>query len=78
MVCRPMISTLAGISWAVSPSREALGATTLELSGVGVFGCARDPATGFVVVVARVRLRVRACTRVRRSGGRAFDRLSVW
>src|ERR1043165_954631 len=35
MVCWPMISTLAGISRAVRPSRLALPATPLLLSGFG-------------------------------------------
>ena len=55
MVFWPMISTLAGISCAVRPSRLALPATTLLLSGVGA-GSVSGSGTGFAAVLRAARL----------------------
>src|SRR5262249_46229260 len=55
MVFWPMISTLAGISCAVRPSRLALPATTLLLSGVGA-GSAFGGSVGFAAGFRAARL----------------------
>src|SRR5215472_17871249 len=49
MVCWLTTSTVAGVSWTARPSRLALPATTLLLSGVGaasVVGCGTGLAAG--------------------------------